>query len=292
MVESRLNRKTANETLLREHADYGEAEFFAESCEDDPTIRNRYELAKQVLSEQPVVQPEVAEQLRRAQQDTFDFNAKPVQPQPAPAVKPAPAKKKLKPALPKAPKQTAQQQLKATTTMTASSFATTLVYHRTQPSVKLTRNSKFHIDWSYYEDMLKLFAFIQLYKGELTPQQQLDKDTLTQAVERQGNARAGLRKRLNAAQLMVREVQTSRGARPYLAQGENVILALVKQEQSKVEKDPKKAEKYKKDSAALLRALDEITMESDNAWDQAQRRNITSMAHTVFHAVKDAYKQK
>ncbi|MBQ4472188.1 MAG: hypothetical protein II942_02970 [Alphaproteobacteria bacterium] len=237
--------------------------------------------------------------LSRAQQMTLDLL--PSDATPAPAPQPVPQKRKTKPAkkkasikaaLPKAPAQTTQQALKTTTALTPSAFVIDQVHHRTQPSIRLTKKSKYHIDWNYYENMLKLFAFIQLYKGELTPQQQLDKDALTQAIECQGNARSGLKRRLSAAQLMTREVQTSRGARPYLAQGENVILALVKQEKSKTEKDPFKADKYRRDSASLLRVLDEITLESENAWDQAQRRNITGMAHDVFRAVRDAYKTK
>ena len=165
----------------------------------------------------------------------------------------------LAPALPKKPKQTKKQTLKATTMFTPL------------PSIVEEGYDKPHkgINWPHYENMLKLFAFSYLVHGQLTQQQQKDKDDLTKAIETTGNARYK-KKHLSAEEIMERDSGV------YMRYGKNVIRAMA-------EKDPLVSERRLKD----LRSEIPDTRNDNNA---IQLHKMMSKAKTVFMTLQSRYK--
>ena len=163
--------------------------------------------------------------------------------------------------LPEKPKQTKKQALKATTMFTPL------------PSIVEEGYDKKHrgINWPHYKNMLKLFTLGYLIQGELTPQQQKDKDDLTQAIEKTGNAKYK-KKHLSAEEIIERDSGV------YMRYGKNVIRAMA-------EKDPLVSERQLKD----LRSEIPDTRNDNNA---IQLHKMMSHSKAIFMSMQSRYKAK
>lgn len=168
---------------------------------------------------------------------------------------------KISAALPAPPTQTHQQKLKATTLLTPL------------PSIVSEGFAVSYrgINWAHYENILKLFALNYLIQGEMTPQQQKDKEDLTRAIESAGNAKYK-KKRLTAQQIIERDSGV------YLRFGKNVIRAMA-------EPNPIVSERRLKD----LRSEIADTRNENNA---IQLHKTMSKAKTIFMTMQSRYNQK
>ena len=206
--------------------------------------------------------------LSNAQQMTLDlFQKGAPMPAPQPAAKPrkvkaAPQQASIKAALPTPPAQTTQQALKATTIFTPLPSIVSAGYNQPHRG----------INWSHYENMLKLFALSYMYHGQvLTQQQEKDKADLEKAIEEAGNARYK-KKHLTAEQIMKRDEGI------YMRYGENVIRAMA-------EPDPVVSERRLKD----LRSEIPDTRVGDNA---TQLHKMMSKAKTIAMIMCARYSNK
>ena len=165
-------------------------------------------------------------------------------------------------ALPTPPQQTVKQQLQSTTTFTPL------------PSIVSSGYNQKHrgINWSHYENMLKLFALSYMYHGQvLTQQQEKDKADLEQAIEEAGNARYK-KKHLTAEQIMKRDEGI------YMRYGQNVIRGMA-------DPDPLVSERRLKD----LRSEIPDTRNDNNA---TQLHKMMSKAKTIAMILQNRYKAK
>jgi len=204
--------------------------------------------------------------LSNAQQMTFNlFPAATPAPQPVATPQPQKAaqqKPSLQAALPTSPAQTVQQTLKATTIFTPLPSIVSFGYNQKHRG----------INWSHYENMLKLFALSYMYHGQvLTQQQEKDKADLEQAIEEAGNAKYK-KKHLTAEQIMKRDEGV------YMRYGQNVIRAMA-------EPDPLVSERRLKD----LRSEIPDTRVSDNA---IQLHKMMSKAKTIAMVMRARYSNK
>ena len=315
MVTPRLDPKTANEMLLRERTDYGRG------SENDPTIRNRCNLALQAFEPKPRAKrtPKVVPQnadLSKARQETFDDYGWTL---PKKLIKPAKTKKmSLKKALPTPPKRTPLQLLMATTSLVPSAFTTNLVYVPQDAKVKHKQN-KNGPNWPLFENVLKLYAFIKLYHSDLTPQQRVDREALIERVQQLGNARPDgtqkKRNRLHALQIIANAMtqgrkpsdgeESRKPKHPYLKQGLQIIQArteardIAKRKWAAEHLDQKMSfdeyldlERRTDKVNHTFSIIDAITSSARNDDDYRQRVNMNKMAHKVFETVRDAYKTK
>lgn len=161
-------------------------------------------------------------------------------------------------AMPAQPKQTAKQQLQNTTTFTPLKSIVSEGFDKPHTG----------INWPHYENMLKLFALGYLYQGELSQQQQKDKQDLEQAIEQVGNAKFK-KKHLTAEEI----IEKSSGV--YMRYGKNVIRAMA-------EKNPLVSERQLKD----LRSEIPDTRNDNNA---TQLHKMMSKAKTVAMVMQDRY---
>jgi len=161
---------------------------------------------------------------------------------------------------PTAPQQTTQKALKSSTMFTP---LPTIV------SPAFTHKYR-GINWPHYENMLKLFALGYLVRnGQLTQQQEKDKEELSEAIETVGNAKAKKKKK-TAEEIM----NAADGV--YMTYGRNVIRAMA-------EPDPIVSERCLKD----LRSEIPDTRNDQNA---IQLHKMMSKAKTIFMAMQSRYK--
>lgn len=125
------------------------------------------------------------------------------------------------------------------------------------------------INWPHYENMWKLFALEEYFiHGEPTRQQTRDREELTAAIEKVGNAK-NKRKHLTAQQIM------AKAAKVYMRYGKNVIRAMD-------EKDPIVSERCLKDLRSEI-------PDTRNDYNATQLHKVMSKAKTIYMRMQSRY---